>query len=99
MTNLHIKFVNDITFKWLHDLIMEYNPKEIVFEESFDDIDLNQLYYYGHLLNYYAPEIELIYYTYREKYPITELSAEFALRDIPFNKVFNSDFKLIYERI
>ena len=99
MTNLYIKFVNDITFKWLHDLIMEHSPKKIVFEESFDDIDLNQLYYYAHLLNYYAPEIELIYYTYREKYPITELSTEFALRDVPFNKVFNSDFKLIYERI
>lgn len=99
MTKLYIKFVNDLTFKSIHDLIMEYNPEEVVFEECYNDVDINQLYYYAHLLNYYASKLKLVYNTYRENYPIEELSAEFAFRDIPFNKVFNSDFKLIYERI
>ena len=100
MTNLHIKFVNDITFKNIHDLIMEFDPEEIVFEETFEDIDLNELFHYAHLLKYYKPDLKIIYSTCRMKYPVEDLSPEFAFREIPFDKVFTTDFqKLIYERI
>lgn len=84
MTQLQIKFVNDLSFKYIHDLIMEHTPNQIVFEETYDDIDVNQLFHYAHLLNTYTPEIELIYTTYREEYPLNDLSAEFAFRDSPF---------------
>ena len=100
MTNLYIKFVNDITFKNIHDLIMEFNPEEIIFEETFEDVDLNELFHYAHLLKHYKPELKIIYSTCRMKYPIEDLSPEFAFREIPFDKVFTTDFqKLIYERI
>ena len=78
------------------DILLE----DVIFEETFEDIDLNELFHYAHLLKYYKPDLKIIYSTCRMKYPVEDLSPEFAFREIPFNKVFATDFhKLIYERI
>lgn len=99
---LEINFSNNLTFKEIHDLIMETKPTKIDFVESHDDVDLNYMFYIAHLLNNYLPEMGLVYNcSFRNNYPIDELSAEFALRDIPFEEMFIGDnyYNLIDERV
>ena len=99
---LRIKFVNDITFKYIHDLIMEVQPMSIEFIEEYNDIDLNYMFHIAHLLNTYLPEMGLKYISpLRDEYPINELSPEFAFRDIPFEEVIIGDkyYNLVDERI
>lgn len=86
---LRIKFVNDITFKYIHDLIMEYNPEDVFFIESYDDVDLNYMYKIAHLINTYNPELPLLYVSeFRKEYPLEELSAEYCFREIPFEAIY-----------
>lgn len=92
MSNLDIKFVNDLNFKYLHDLIIDTEPVSITFYEDYDDVDVNALFYIAHLLHNYLPEIELRYHCeWREKYPIDDLSPEFAFREVPFSEMWIGD--------
>lgn len=89
---LRIKFVNDLTFKYIHDLIMEHNPEEVFFIESYDDVDLNYMYKIAHLLSTYNPELSLFYVSeFRKEYPLEELYAEYCFREIPFRAVYYAD--------
>ena len=87
MNSLEIKFVNDLDFKYIHDLIMEHNSHEICFNEDFDDIDLDRMFSIAHYIQLLSPDIHITYNTFRNEYPLDELSPELALREIPFDCV------------
>ena len=91
MNSLEIKFVNDLDFKHIHDLIMEHNPEQLCLYETGDDVDLDKLFTIAHIIQESNPNLYLIYKTYRDVYPIEELSAELALREIPFHGILLSD--------
>lgn len=87
MSNLNIKFVNDLDFKFIHDLIMEHNIYEVCFQEDYDDIDLDHMFTIAHLIQLLSPDIHLTYDTFRTEYPLDNLSVELSLREIPFDCV------------
>lgn len=87
MNSLSIKFVNDLDFKFIHDLIMEHNTYDICFHEDFDDIDLNHMFTIAHYIQLLSPDIHITYDTFRTEYPLDELSPEISLREIPFDCV------------
>ena len=87
MTSLEIKFINDLTFKYIHDLIMEHNSHDICFHEDFDDVDLDHMFSIAHYIQLLSPDIHITYETFRDEYPLDELSSELALREIPFDCV------------
>lgn len=87
MTILDIKFANNLNFKYIHDLIMEFDAREICFHEDFDDVDLNQMFTIAHWIQLLSPDIYMTYQTFREEYPLDELSPKLSLREIPFDCV------------
>lgn len=85
MTQINIKFVSDLNFKFIHDLIMEHNSHEICFREEYDDVDLDHMFSIAHYIQLLSPDIHITYDTFRDEYPLDELSPELALREIPFD--------------
>lgn len=85
--SLEIKFVNDLDFKYIHDLIMEHKSYDICFHEDFDDVDLDHMFSIAHYIQLLSPDIHITYNTFRDEYPLDELSPELALREIPFDCV------------
>ena len=48
---LEINYVSDITFKYIHDLIEDYEPSEIIFHELEDDVvDINNLFVIANMI-------------------------------------------------
>lgn len=85
---LEINYVSDITFKYIHDLIEDYEPSEIVFHELEDDtVDINNLFVIANLIQYFKPGIKLTYHTYRTELPTEELHPETFFSGVPFDKV------------
>lgn len=83
---LEIKFTNDITFKYIHDLIMEYNPKIIRFIELDDIQNVENIFEIAHILDLFKYKVE--YVTYRSELPTEELSVEMFFRGIPFSNIY-----------
>lgn len=83
---LEIKFTNDITFKYVHDLIMDYNPSRIQFIELPDIENIENIFIIAHLLDLYNYKVD--YVSYRTELPTAELTMETFLRGIPFDKVY-----------
>ena len=91
MKELEVKFVNDLNFKHIHDLIVEHNPDQFCLYETEDDVDLDQMFMIAHLIHETNPNLYLLYKTYRDHYPLEELSAEMGLREIPFDGILLHD--------
>ena len=83
---LEIKFTNDLTFKYVHDLIMDHNPSRIRFIELPDIENVEHIFIIAHLLDLYNYKTE--YVTYRSELPTLELSAETFFLGVPFDKVY-----------
>ena len=83
---LKIKFTNDITFKYVHDLIMDHNPSRIQFIELPDIENVENVFIIAHLLELYNYKVD--YITYRTELPTSELTMETFLRGIPFDKIY-----------
>ena len=64
MNSLEINFVNDLNFKFIHDLIVAHDSNEIYFYESFDDVDLDHMFTIAHILQLLNPELKLVYKTF-----------------------------------
>lgn len=86
MTILEIKFINDLSFKYIHDLIMDYNPSIIRFIELEDVQNVEHIFEIAHILDLYNYKSE--YVTYRSELPTEELSPDTFFRGIPFVKVY-----------
>lgn len=86
---LEIKFTDNLTFKYVHDLIMNHEGCDIEFIELPDISNLENLFLICHLLQYFESDKvgKIIYTTYRDELPTEELSPEMFFRGIPFDKM------------
>ena len=66
MTTLEIKFTNDLTFKYVHDLIIEHNPNLIRFIELDDIQNIEHIFEIAHILDLFNYKSE--YVTYRDTF-------------------------------
>ena len=83
---LEIKFINDLTFKYVHDLIVDHNPSIIRFIELEDIQNVEHIFEIAHILDLFNYKSE--YVTYRQELPTEELNPEIFFRGIPFNKIY-----------
>jgi len=82
MTILEIKFTNDLTFKYVHDLIIEHKPDLIRFIELDDIQNIEHIFEIAHILDLFNYKSE--YVTYRYTFPTELISAEMFFRGLPF---------------
>lgn len=93
---LQIKFTNDITLKYIHDLIMDYEPDDIELVELEDITNLENIFTICNLLQYYG-NVKIKYTSYRNELPIDEISPDLFFRGVPFDvielngKLFNHE--------
>lgn len=83
---LEIKFTNDLTFKYVHDLIVDHNPSIVRFIELEDIQNVEHIFEIAHILDLFNYKSE--YITYRSELPTEELSPEIFFRGIPFVNVY-----------
>ena len=79
---LEIKFTNDLTFKYVHDLVMDYNPDLIRFIELEDIQNIEHIFEIAHILDLFNYKSE--YVTYRTTFPTELISADMFFRGLPF---------------
>ena len=86
---LEIKYINDLTFKYVHDLIMDNEGCEIEFIEIDDGVNPEVLFTICNLLQYYGQDkfSKIKFTTYRNFLPIDELSPDLFFRGIPFDEL------------
>jgi hypothetical protein len=98
---LNINFINDLTLKTIHDLLMDCETEKLTLQEELDcSVDLDYMFTLAHYLKELNPKLHITYKTEREYYPFDFISVELQLRPIPFDvidlngKVYKiSDFK------
>ena len=83
---LEIKFTNDLTFKYVHNLIVDYNPSIIKFIELEDIQNVEHIFEIAHILDLFNYKSE--YITYRSELPTEELNPEVFFRGIPFVNIY-----------
>ena len=85
---LNINFINDLTLKTIHDLLMDCETEELTLQEELDGaVDLDYMFTLAHYLKEINPNLHITYKTEREHYPFDFLSVELQLRPIPFNVI------------
>lgn len=85
---LHINFINDLTLKTIHDLLMDYETEELTLQEELDNtVDLNYMFTLAHYLKELNPGLNITYKTGRDEFPFDLLSVELQLRPIPFDVI------------
>ena len=85
---LNINFINDLTFKTIHDLLMDCETEELTLQEELDGIvDLDYMFTLAHYLKEINPKLHITYKTGREIFPFDILSADLQLRPIPFDVI------------
>jgi hypothetical protein len=96
---LNINFINDLTLKTIHDLLMDCETEELTLQEELDDsVDVNHLFAIAHYLITLNPNLKITYLTEREEYPLDELNAEFSFREIPFETIVLKN-KTVYKSL
>lgn len=89
---LNINFVNDLTLKTIHDLLIDCGAKKLTLQEELDDVvDLDYMFTLAHYLKELNPNLHITYKTERSTYPLDDLSAEMAFRDVPFDVIILKD--------
>ena len=89
---LNINFVNDLTLKTIHDLLIDCEAKKLTLQEELDDVvDLDYMFTLAHYLKELNPNLHITYKTERSVYPLDDLSAEMAFRDVPFDIIILKD--------
>jgi hypothetical protein len=85
---LNINFINDLTFKTIHDLLMDCETEELTLQEELDDVvDLDYMFTLAHYLKEINPKLHITYKTEREIFPFDFISVELQLRPIPFDVI------------
>jgi hypothetical protein len=85
---LNINFINDLTFKTIHDLLMDCETEELTLQEELDcSVDLDYMFTLAHYLKELNPYLHITYKTEREVYPLDFISVELQLRHIPFDVI------------
>ena len=85
---LNINFINDLTLKTIHDLLMDCETEELILQEELDGaVDLDYMFTLAHYLKEINPKIHITYKTEREIFPFNFMSVELQLRPIPFDVI------------
>ena len=85
---LNINFINDLTLKTIHDLLMDCETEELTLQEELDgSIDLDYMFTLAHYLKEINPNLHIAYKTEREIFPFDFISVELQLRPIPFDVI------------
>lgn len=85
---LNINFINDLTFKTIHDLLMDCETEELTLQEELDcSVDLDYMFTLAHYLKEINPNLHITYKTEREIFPFDFISVELQLRPIPFDVI------------
>ena len=85
---LHINFINDLTLKTIHDLLMDCETEELTLQEELDSVaDLDYMFTLAHYLKEINPKLHITYKTEREIFPFDFISVELQLRPIPFDVI------------
>lgn len=85
---LNINFINDLTFKTIHDLLMDCKTEELTLQEELDcSVDLDYMFTLAHYLKELNPNLYITYKTEREIFPFDFISVDLQLRSIPFDVI------------
>ena len=85
---LNINFINDLTLKTIHDLLMDCETKELTLQEELDGaVDLDYMFTLAHYLKEINPKLHITYKTEREIFPFDFMSVKLQLRPIPFDVI------------
>lgn len=82
---LEIRYTNETTFKYVHDLIQEHNPYGITFIEEPDGVSPNVVFEIANLLQLFKPDLIVGFESNRTELPTEDLDSELLFRGIPFN--------------
>ena len=85
---LHINFINDLTLKTIHDLLLDCETEKLTLQEELDySVDLDYMFTLAHYLKEINPNLHITYKTERDIFPFDFLSVELQLRPIPFDVI------------
>ena len=85
---LNINFINDLTLKTIHDLLMDCETEELTLQEELDDaVDLDYMFTLAHYLKEINPNLHITYKTERDVYPLDFICVDLQLRPIPFDVI------------
>lgn len=85
---LNINFINDLTLKTIHDLLMDCETEELTLQEELDGaVDLDYMFTLAHYLKELNPYLHITYKTEREYYPFDFICVDLQLRPIPFDVI------------
>lgn len=85
---LNINFINDLTLKTIHDLLMDCETEELTLQEELDEVvDLDYMFTLAHYLKEINPYLHITYKTERDVYPLDFICADLQLRPIPFDVI------------
>ena len=85
---LNINFINDLTFKTIHDLLMDCETEELTLQEELDGVvDLDYMFTLAHYLKEINPNLHITYKTERDVYPLDFICADLQLKPIPFDVI------------
>lgn len=89
---LNINFINDLTLKTIHDLLIDCETEELTLQEELDcSVDLDYMFTLAHYLKEINPKLHITYKTKREIFPFDFISVELQLRPIPFDVIDLND--------
>lgn len=85
---ININFINDLTLKTIHDLLMDCETEELTLQEELDGVvDLDYMFTLAHYLKEINPNLHITYKTEREIFPFDFISVDLQLRPIPFDVI------------
>lgn len=85
---LNINFINNLTLKTIHDLLMDCETEELTLQEELDGaVDLDYMFTLAHYLKEINPNLHITYKTEREIFPFDFISVDLQLRSIPFDVI------------
>ena len=85
---ININFINDLTLKTIHDLLVDCETEELTLQEELDGaVDLDYMFTLAHYLKEINPNLHITYKTEREIFPFDFISVDLQLRSIPFDVI------------
>ena len=85
---ININFINDLTLKTIHDLLVDCETEELTLQEELDGaVDLDYMFTLAHYLKEINPNLHITYKTEREIFPFDFISVDLQVRSIPFDVI------------
>lgn len=84
---LEIRYTNETTFKYVHDLIQEHDPYGVIFIEEPDGVSPNVVFEIANLLQLFKPDLMLGFKSERIELPTEDLDPNLLFQGIPFTHI------------